>query len=56
MEKKYIYAKAANGMTVRIPAEKYPAWKKVQDEIRAGKTPDSLRKMQEQLTSALEKK
>ena len=32
MEKKYIYAKAANGMTVRIPAEKYPAWKKAQEQ------------------------
>lgn len=37
MEKQYIYATAANGITVRIPAEKYEAWKKAQDEIRAGR-------------------
>jgi hypothetical protein len=56
VEKKYIYSKAANGMTVRIPAEKYPAWKKAQDEIRAGRIPDSVRKMEEQLASALKSK
>lgn len=34
---RYIYATAANGMEVRIPAEKYPEWQKAQEEIRAGK-------------------
>lgn len=38
----YIYARAANGMLVRIPADKYQSWKKAQDEIRAGTyKPDS---------------
>ena len=36
MQKKYIYAEAANGLTVRIPMEKYDAWKTAQDEIRSG--------------------
>ena len=36
-EKKYIYATAANGLEVRIPEDKYPQWKKAQDELRAGK-------------------
>ncbi len=36
-ETQYIYAKAANGLTVRIPANKYQDWQKAQDEIRAGK-------------------
>ena len=35
--KKYIYATAANGMEVRIPADRYPQWKKAQDAQRQGK-------------------
>ena len=34
--KAYIYATAANGLTVRIPADRFESWKKAQDEIRAG--------------------
>ena len=34
----YIYTTAANGLTVRIPADWYPQWKEKQDEIRAGKS------------------
>ena len=29
-KKKYLYGKAANGLTVRIPAGKYAQWKKAQ--------------------------
>ena len=36
MAGKFIYATAANGMTVRIPEEQFEAWQKTQDEIRAG--------------------
>lgn len=36
-EKIYIYTKAANGLMVRIPEDRYEEWKKRQDEIRAGK-------------------
>jgi hypothetical protein len=36
MSKNDIYATAANGMTVRIPADKYPQWKATQDKIKAG--------------------
>ena len=36
MSKEYIYATAANGIEVRIPKDKYPAWKATQDRIRAG--------------------
>ena len=35
-EQSFIYATAANGLTVRIPADRYESWKKTQDEIRAG--------------------
>ncbi len=34
--KKFIYDTAANGLTVRIPADRYEAWKAEQDKIRAG--------------------
>lgn len=54
-EKTYIYAEAANGMTVRIPEDKYPQWKKTQDEIRAGTYKRDPR-MVEQLRSLMEKK
>ena len=55
MEKQYIYATAANGITVRIPAEKYEAWKKAQDEIRAGRKGDTSQTAK-QLRSIMEKK
>lgn len=56
MEKKtYIYATAANGLEVRIPADKYPQWKKAQDEIRAGKR-KSNQQTAEQLRSLMGKK
>ena len=39
MSKAYVYATAANGMEVRIPADRYPQWKAAQDKLRAeGKT------------------
>lgn len=50
-ETTYIYAQAANGMEVRIPADKYESWKKAQDELRAGtrkpdqKTAERLRSL-----------
>jgi hypothetical protein len=50
-----VYATAANGLEVRIPKDKYPQWKKRQDELRAGKTesdPETVR----QLRSLMEKK
>ena len=31
-KKKYLYVEAANGLTVRIPAEKYTQWKKAQEK------------------------
>ena len=55
MVKKYIYATAANGLEVRIPADKYPQWKKAQDEIRAGKQNGKSQTV-EQLRSLMEKK
>lgn len=36
-EQAYIYDKAFNGMTVRIPADKYEQWKQRQEEYRTGK-------------------
>lgn len=35
-QRSYIYATAANGMEVRIPADKYDSWKEAQDRIRRG--------------------
>lgn len=55
MEKKYIYATAANGMEVRIPADRYEQWRKAQDEIRAGSR-KSEAQTAEQLRSLMEKK
>lgn len=34
--KAYIYVEAANGMTVRIPADKYDDWKAAQERIKRG--------------------
>ncbi len=34
--KQFIYDTAANGLTVRIPADKYEVWRAEQDKIRAG--------------------
>lgn len=36
IEKQYIYATAANGLEVRIPADKYPQWRKAQEELKSG--------------------
>lgn len=52
---KFIYATAANGLTVRIPAEQYGSWKAEQDKIRAG-TSKADQQMVEQLRSFMEKK
>ncbi len=35
-QRAYVYATAANGINVRIPADKYDEWKKEQDRIRRG--------------------
>ena len=40
-EQAYIYATAANGLEVRIPADRYPQWKAAQDRIRQGQTDNS---------------
>ena len=52
---KYIYATAANGLVVRIPADKYPQWKRAQDELRAGKRRSDPQTVM-QLRSLLEKR
>lgn len=51
---KYIYAEAANGLMVRIPLDKYPAWQKAQEEIKAGKRKADPQTAQ-QLRSLMEK-
>ena len=54
-EETYIYATAANGIEVRIPASSYDSWAAEQEKIRQGKSqPDQ--KMLEQLRSILKKK
>ena len=52
--KKYVYATAANGLEVRIPLDKYPAWQKAQEEIKAGKRKANPQTAQ-QLRSLMEK-
>ena len=52
----YIYDTAANGMTVRIPLSRYEAWKKAQDEIRAGKKFVADPEMKKRLLSLIRKK
>ena len=52
--KKYVYATAANGMEVRIPADKFPEWQKAQEEIKSGKRKASPQTAQ-QLRSLMEK-
>lgn len=54
-EKQYIYAEAANGLTVRIPADRYDSWKKTQDSTRAG-TYKRDPQMLEQLRSLMKNK
>ena len=54
-QRKFIYATAANGLTVRIPAENFEQWQRAQDEIRAGKL-QADPQMTEQLRSLMEKK
>ena len=34
----YVYATAANGLTVRIPKDKYPQWKEAQSKL----TPEQI--------------
>jgi hypothetical protein len=51
-EKKYIYATAANGLEVRIPADRYPQWKAEQDKIKAGQSKED-RQMQDRLRSVM---
>ena len=51
----YIYTTAANGLTVRIPADRYPQWKEKQDEIRAGKSKVDPQ-MTERLRSLMERR
>lgn len=36
-EKMYIYAEAHNGLTVRVPVDRYDEWKKRQEEYKSGK-------------------
>lgn len=56
--KSYIYDEAANGLTVRIPADRYEQWKKRQDEIRAGidseGTKDHIEEMAKQLKKSMQ--
>ena len=35
-EKMYIYAEAHNGLTVRVPMDRYDEWKKRQEEYKNG--------------------
>lgn len=53
--KKHIYAQAANGLTVRIPAERYPKWKAAQEEIKSGRSKADLQ-TRKQLRSLMEKR
>ena len=52
-QRKFVYATAANGLTVRIPADQYKNWKAEQDKIRAG-TSKPNPQMLEQLRSRME--
>lgn len=36
-KQEYVYDKAFNGLTVRIPADKYEAWKAEQEAYKSGK-------------------
>ena len=54
-KKAYIYATAANGLEVRIPADRFDEWQKAQEEIKAGKRKASPQTV-EQLRSLMEKK
>ena len=41
-EKRYLYVKAANGMTARVPEEKLESWKEAQEKLRRGeKVPEA---------------
>ena len=51
-KEKFVYATAANGMTVRIPMSRYKSWKAEQDKIRAG-TSKADPQMQERLRSLM---
>jgi hypothetical protein len=53
MSKEYIYATAANGIEVRIPKDKYPAWKATQDKIRAGEKVEPDPEIVKQLRSLM---
>ncbi len=48
-----MYVKAANGLTVRIPAENYDGWRAVKDKLKAGED-EPGQKMLEQLRSGKE--
>ena len=53
-EKTYIYAEAYNGLTVRVPLDKYKEWKAEQDLYRTGKkkpqaNPELVAKIKAQL-------
>ena len=54
-KEKFVYATAANGVTVRIPASRYKNWKAEQDKIRAG-TSKADPQMQGQLRSLMGKR
>ena len=46
---------AANGMLVRVPADKLGAWRKAQDEVRAGRfKPDQ--RLSQQIAAALKQR
>ena len=49
----YIYVKAYNGITVRIPKNKYPQWKAGQEKLAAGETLPEAQQMSKQLASLI---
>ena len=55
VKQQFIYATAANGLEVRIPADKYPQWKAEQDKIRSGQSKED-QQMVKQLASLMAKK
>ena len=56
--KEYIYDVAANGITVRIPADQYDSWKAAQDRIRNGNRvtidPETSKRLAELMKSKAE--
>ena len=46
----YVYAEAANGLTVRVPLDRYDEWKETQDRIRRGEKVEPDPEMVKRLT------